>query len=424
MKPSEILKYYLRDDVLEKLVNAKDRECAARYGESFGKRPMFFQYKSDVESLIRNGATSFHVSEERWYNPLAINKDLKKEELDDLRKGWDLLIDVDCKILEISKEFTKMIVKKLESEGINTVSVKFSGGSGFHVLVPYEAFPKRVNGADTNKLFPSAPMIISIFLKNELEDTIREYIRKDYGINKVLSQIKIPEEELYKNNKFNPYSVIDIDTVLISERHMFRMQYSLNEKKWLVSLPIDKHSIDKFDIESARPENVDTKLDFFNLNARNNEALNLFVRAYDSFEPEQEVKKEVKEFKEVNLPLEIKYLPPCIKTIMNGVSDGRKRSTFILINFMRSIGKNRQEVEKILMDWNNLNKPPLKENLIKTQVDYAFSNKSFPPPNCDAQGYYKYFNVCFPDQTCKLIKNPLSYYVRLAGNKKRKSVNK
>ena len=94
MKPSEILKYYLRDDVLEKLVNAKDRECAARYGESFGKRPMFFQYKSDVESLIRNGATSFHVSEERWYNPLAINKDLKKEELDDLRKGWDLLIDV------------------------------------------------------------------------------------------------------------------------------------------------------------------------------------------------------------------------------------------------------------------------------------------------------------------------------------------
>ena len=76
MKPSDILKYYMNDNIINKLLNVKDRECAARYYDKFGKRSMLFQYPSDVETLIKTGATSFHVSEERWINPLLLDKEL------------------------------------------------------------------------------------------------------------------------------------------------------------------------------------------------------------------------------------------------------------------------------------------------------------------------------------------------------------
>ncbi len=417
MKPSEILRYYLRDDVINRLLNVKDRECAVRYGEEFGKRPMYFQYPSEITSLIRGGATSFHVGEERWFNPMLLNKDLKKEQLTEMRKAWDVVIDIDCKNIDISKVFCDMVIKKIESEGVRSLSVKFSGGSGFHILVPYETFPKMINGIDTNKLFPDASMIVSIFLRNELENRLRETLLKDYGAMRLASMFNIEESKLYSDNVFDPYKVVDIDTVLISERHMFRMQYSLNEKKWLVSVPVDKRKIPSFSLDAAAPASVDTGRDFFNLTPATNEAEGLFMRAYNRFgealkeEPERTSKREY-DIKRV--PLNEAYLPPCIKLINNGLSDGRKRSVFILTNFYRNIGKTKEEIIALLDEWNRKNKPPLKEGLIKQQVLYAFSGKAYPPPNCDAQGYYKFFNVCFPDDTCKLIKNPISYYLRKA----------
>jgi hypothetical protein len=421
MKPSEILKYYLNDEIINRLLNVTDRECAVRYYDKFGKRPMFFQYPSDIENLIRGGATSFHVSEERWINPLLLDKELAKDELTDMRKGWDLVIDIDCKIIDISKIFTKMLLDKLTREGLSSLSVKFSGGSGFHIMVPYESFPSSINGESTKKLFPDAPMVISLFLKNELKGELEGELR-NYGLDKISKTLHIDKNQFYQEGKLDPYSIIDIDTVLISERHMFRMQYSLNEKKWLASVPLEKNKVIDFDIEQAMPDKIDTKLDFFNIPQKKNEASSLFIRAYDAFKeaPKQEAKNE-KSFTPINLPLDMNKLPPCIKTISNGLSDGRKRSVFILINFLRNIGRTKEEVISFLLEWNKKNNPPLKENLIIPQVEYAFSGKSYPPPNCDSKGYYKFFNVCFPDQTCKLIKNPLSYYVRLNSKHHKKS---
>ncbi|MGC8699170.1 MAG: hypothetical protein ACP5RE_03235 [Candidatus Acidifodinimicrobium sp.] len=422
MKSSDILRYYLREDVMEKLLSGgKNREYAVRYNDKFGKRPMSFQYKADIERVVKSGATSIHISEERWKNPLLLATEMKKEDLTNLRDGWDLLIDVDCKYFDISKAYTKLIIDQLEYEGLEEFSVKFSGGSGFHVLIPYEGFPSEINGRDINSLFPDAAMIISIFLKDSIRDKIRDILLKDYGPKRISDIFKISEPDMYVNGEFDPYKVIEIDTILISERHLFRMQYSLNEKKWLVSLPIRRERLESFRIEDAAPEIADTKVDFFDLKPKRDEAKRLFLDSYDhSAQEPEKVEKEI-EYKVYNLPLEASALPPCIREINKGLSDGRKRSVFILINFYRSIGKNKEEVSKLLIDWNGKNKPPLKENYIKQQIDYAFSGKIYPPPNCDAAGYYKYFNVCFPDETCKLIKNPLSYYIRLRGKNNRKT---
>ena len=195
-------------------------------------------------------------------------------------------------------------------------------------------------------------------------------------------------------------------------------------EKWFVSVPIHKNKVIDFNIEQAKPDSVDTRLDFFDIHPQKDEAASLFIRAYDAFQAEDKKDTEsadVKSFTPVNLPLDLTKLPPCIKIMLNGLSDGRKRSIFILVNFLRSIGRTKEEITSFLIDWNTRNKPPLKQNLIIQQVEYAFSGKSYPPPNCDAKGYYKFFNVCFPDQTCRLIKNPFSYYIRLNSKNYKKS---
>ena len=105
MRQSEVIKYYSRKEIGNELVRfAKNREVAAKFREgSFGKRPDTIQFPGDIVSLAKDGAFSFHASEERWVDPLQINTELKKKEFDNLREGWDLILDIDCDVLEYSK---------------------------------------------------------------------------------------------------------------------------------------------------------------------------------------------------------------------------------------------------------------------------------------------------------------------------------
>ena len=143
MDLSTVLSYYNREDIQTAIVNAAhDREVAVRFGQGgFGKRPDILNYPKDVIELVKQGATSFHVSEEIWRNPLAIESSMKPRELDELRTGWDLVLDIDCPDWEFSKLTAHMFIKALKEQGIKSISCKFSGNKGFHIGVPFEAFP-------------------------------------------------------------------------------------------------------------------------------------------------------------------------------------------------------------------------------------------------------------------------------------------
>ena len=129
--------YYSREDVKKAIFNfSKNRECIPRYFEGFGKRPDNFQYESDILEQVKKGATSFHCSEELWKDPLEISTDSSKEQFNELRMGWDLLLDIDSPYLEYSKVYTDLIVKTLKFHGIKNLSIKFSGSKGFHIIIP------------------------------------------------------------------------------------------------------------------------------------------------------------------------------------------------------------------------------------------------------------------------------------------------
>jgi hypothetical protein len=162
---SQSLSYYKRKDV-QKLIleHAKDKEIGVRFNEDFGKRPDILVYENDILESAKRGATSFHCSEELWSNPLNLNPNLRRNELDDLRIGWDLILDIDCPYWNFSKLTTYVFIKALKDHKIDCITVKFSGGKGFHIAVPFEAFPEKVIGIDVKNLFPDGPRKIAEYL--------------------------------------------------------------------------------------------------------------------------------------------------------------------------------------------------------------------------------------------------------------------
>jgi len=182
--------YYSRADIRKAMFEfSKNRECVPRYFDGFGKRPDAFQYDSDVLELARKGATSFHCSEEIWAEPLELSTNMKEEEIKKLRTGWDLLIDIDCKYIEYSKKAADAIIRALKKNRVENVGLKFSGGKGFHIIVPFKAFPEEMSGKKTAEMFPEWPRLICQYLKEESRQFLQEDLYSSEDVN-VLSKLK------------------------------------------------------------------------------------------------------------------------------------------------------------------------------------------------------------------------------------------
>jgi hypothetical protein len=197
-----ITKIYYSNPSLQKYIAefSKDREVVPRYFEGFGKRPDTIMYVSDVMGLVKRGATSFHCSEELWFNALNLSSEITTNEMNTLRKGWDLLIDVDSPFLDCSKKATELIIVALEQHGIKNYGIKFSGNKGFHIIVGSNAFPKEYNGIETKKMFPEWARIICSYLMS--------YIRRDY--NRAVSEMMLDLDALSKRTKINKEKLQEI----------------------------------------------------------------------------------------------------------------------------------------------------------------------------------------------------------------------
>ncbi|MEK6857524.1 MAG: DNA primase small subunit domain-containing protein, partial [Nanoarchaeota archaeon] len=282
---STSLKYYKQTEVQEAIVkNAEGKEIGVLFqGQFFGKRPETLKYPKDVLEFAKNGASSFHCSEETWNNPLQLNSNLKRTELDDLRSGWDLIIDIDSKILDYSKIAADLVVQALRYYDIDSLSTKFSGNHGFHLAVPFEAFPETVNEQKVKNLFPEGPRRIAAHLKRMILPFLTKTLLDKESIDEIMKKTGQKKEEIIVKGKFDPFSFVGIDTILISSRHLFRMPYSLNEKSGLVSVPIKPERILEFNKdEEADPKNVSFERNFMNRElAKPGEARKLFIQAFD-----------------------------------------------------------------------------------------------------------------------------------------------
>ncbi|MBI4738238.1 hypothetical protein HY772_01525 [Candidatus Woesearchaeota archaeon] len=506
---STIIKYYKRPEIQEAIVDAcSDREAVGSYGgEGYGKRPDILQYPSDVFELVKRGVTSFHCSEERWQNPLCIELNMPKNAVEALRSGWDIVLDIDCPWWELSKITTALFVQALRDHGIRAVSVKFSGNKGFHIGVPFEAFPQRVRDAETRTLFPEGPRKIAAYLLDYIstksititDDIIHFGTAGSFSLQQLSTITQKPVEEfigvtcqncgqpydekwelhhtqfvcptcdsrMTTNDKaqflecqkcfdnqhkrvimirdefvkldakrqcctrpqpvkqFNPRSIIEVDKVLIASRHLFRAPYSYHEKSGLVSVPLSPDEILTFDKTRAKPEFVVPATPHFlrRRDAIAGEGTMLLLTALEHSARIEHKKILVEQytnsitggaeaFAEIAEAIPESLFPPCMHGILNGLSDGKKRALFALINHLSSVGWSYEQIESRLKEWNVKNPEPLRGVYLIGQLRYAKAHKKkILPPNCDAKGYYVDLRVCKPDGLCKKIKNPVNYAI-------------
>ena len=408
--------YYSRPEIMKAIFDFSiNREICPRYFEGFGKRPDSFQYPYDIFELVKKGATSFHCSEEIWKNPLNIKTGMSEGQLNELRHGWDLLLDIDSKYIDYSKIMAEVIINFLDFVGVKNIGIKFSGSKGFHIIVPWKAFPKEINGVKTSDMFPEWPRIITKYI---MEKTRKKLIEE---IGNLQDKEKYGSVSKYLNGESKDKSFAEDvmpDLILVSPRHLFRMPYSLHEKTALASVVIDKKEVSVFQLRDADP--FKAKVKNFIPNCKEGEASRLLMQALDwNRENNHEEEKKNIEYKPIQITdRSEKNFPPCIKKILLGINDGKKRSVFALINFLRSIGTERDELEKIIYSWNEKNEPKLQTGYIKSQISWAFRRKPILPPNC--REFYQGIGVCVPDPTCNIIKNPVNYVVRKNFTPKRK----
>ncbi len=189
--------YYSRQDVRKALLEfSKNRECIPRYFEGFGKRPDMFQYESDIFEQVKKGATSFHCSQELWKDPLEVSTDLNQLQLNELRIGWDLLLDIDSKYVDFSKIYTEILIDVLRFHGIKNIGAKFSGNKGFHILIPWKAFPKEIYGQETKNMFPEWPRLICSYLASLIQPKLEEKIFSDKTLKQMAEKLGHKEEDL------------------------------------------------------------------------------------------------------------------------------------------------------------------------------------------------------------------------------------
>jgi DNA primase catalytic subunit len=392
--------YYSRPDIQRAIFDfSRNRETIPKYFEGFGKRPDCLQYPSEIFELAKKGATSFHCSEELWEDSLKISTNLNEKQLNQMRKGWDLLIDIDSKYLDYSKVMAELVIKIFNFYGIKNIGIKFSGSKGFHIIVPWKAFPNEINGIKTSDMFPKYPRIIIKYLMERIKP---ELIRR-------ITQLSVSME--YVRDIEASKEVIP-DMILVSPRHLFRAPYSLHEKTALASVVLNFEELKNFNPKDAEPLKV--KIKNFLPESKEGEASRLLVEALDwhkQSNPEDEEPKKKDEFKPIKLEkISDEYFSPSIKKILSGLSDGRKRALFVLINLFRSIGMERDELETRIYDWNKKNAIPLKDGYIKAQILWSYRNKIVPPPNYD-KDYYAGIGVIPTEEEIR-CKNPVNYVAR------------
>ena len=173
------------------------------------------------------------------------------------------------------------------------------------------------------------------------------------------------------------------------------------------------------ELKNFLPKDADplkVKIKNFIPESKEGEASRLLMQALDWNKENNPNEEEDKDYKKTDYkPIKLEkisdeFFPPSVKKILLGLADGRKRALFVLINLFRSIGMERDELEKRIYEWNKKNPVPLKEGYIKSQLLWSYRNKIVPPPNYD-KDYYKGIGIIPTEEEIR-YKNPVNYMAR------------
>ena len=408
----ELIKYY-SDKNLQNILweFGRNREVAARAIDgSYFKRPSVFMYPADIMGQVMRGAASFHSSVERWTNALLIDE----HNQNGLRIGFDWIIDIDSALgIEEAKIAACLVRDFLEIYEVDYI-VKFSGRRGFHFCIFWENFPEAIDYKETRVLYPELPKLLANFLRDNIKNELWRKLVEYKGSVKALTGEDNPKDT-------NPFRLIEVEKDW-SNRHLFRMPYSIHEKTGKASVLIAPRELEKFKVEMAEIGNFKFREITPEGNKRGGERLisdAFFWNSQKNPPKEPDKNKQKREFISFKDKIMRDNFPPCIEQILTGIKDGRKRSIFTIIAFLRSCNWTWAEVEETVLDWGK--RMGMREGFVKAQIMWhKKQQKNVMPPNCMSGMFYKDIAICKPLPLCDKIKNPVNFAIIKAGKDKSK----
>ncbi|MAH42840.1 hypothetical protein CL614_03895, partial [archaeon] len=319
----EIAKYYSNPKVANRISQAANgREIAgAFWNGAYDKRPNIAQYASDVVKMAENGITSFHVSVEHWQNAMMLSAGMQASDYSKIRTGWDILLDMDSKIgMEGGKQCALAIIDFLDKYKITSYGVKFSGSRGFHIVLPNSIFPKEIDYKQLAKEYPRIPRIIALFIEDQIRDDLMERLLKYKSYQELSAMLDEPPANI------DPFNFVELETNW-GARHMFRAPFSLNEKTWLISIPLKRDELANFFKGMALPKNVGMHIDtpfFYDTSEVGEEGTDLLIDAMDWHAKNQKneelpTNNRKRHRKEITVKMKEEDFPPCIKLILKGI---------------------------------------------------------------------------------------------------------
>lgn len=409
----ELMKYYSNKDLQNILWEfGRSREVVARAIDGgYFKRPSTLAYPADVLGLVMKGAASFHASVERWSNPLLIDDRNQGE----LRTGFDWIVDIDSSLgLEEAKIASLLVRDFLEKYRLEYF-IKFSGRRGFHFCIFWENFPEAFDYKESRALYPELPKILSTFLRERIKDKLWQNLVQYKGSVKELTGQENPKIR-------DPFRLVEVEKDW-SNRHLFRMPYSIHEKTGKASVLIEPEKLEKFQPEMAEIGNFELREIHVRGNQKGGELLisdaiywsKKIDGIWGSSGSEDSAKgRRRKDFVYYKGKVMRDNFPPCMEAVLSGIKDGRKRSTFTLISFLRSCNWPWTEVEEKALDWGK--KVGLREGFVKAQLAWHKKQpRNILPPNCQSGLFYKDIAICKPLPLCAKIRNPVNFAFIKAG---------
>jgi len=97
---------------------------------------------------------------------------------------------------------------------------------------------------------------------------------------------------------------------------------------------------------------------------------------------------------------------------LQGLKDGKKRFLFVLLNFLKYLNYDYDEIKKIVEEWNKKNDEPLKEGYVNSQLLWHKRQKRILPPNFTNKLYYMDIGINVSEREMK-FKNPVNFAIRM-----------
>lgn len=171
---------------------------------------------------------------------------------------------------------------------------------------------------------------------------------------------------------YRAYNIPVIDLRIYDKRRLFRIPNTINSKTGLYKVPIPFDFLYEFTYdrlleyakEPKRLPNYSSKI--------NKDAAVLFYRMMQKY---RQYKQPVKSHDDTYKVPEVKQdLLPCIKTILEeGAIQGSRNNTLIVLaSGLLQSGYKIDEIEPIILQWNQINDPPLPESEVLSTMHSAY----------------------------------------------------